>query len=165
MAVAVVVVGVVAALASGYAAYSASEAQADAQRHQAKLAKNQAINAQNAAAVEMENRRESFKRQMAAQRALMGASGVQLGEGSTLLVEVDAGEQAALDLARVRYAGEVRSTTYQDESRLMRWQSGVTRTQGRVSTGASLLSSGAQVGGYAYANRSRGGGDGVAEDA
>jgi hypothetical protein len=154
MAVAAVVVAVVAAVASAYATYSASEAQAAQQRYQAKLAKNQAINAQNAAQVEIENRKEHFRRQMASQRAALGASGVQPQEGSPLLVQTDSAEQAALDLARVKYAGDVRSTTYQSEAQLFKWQAKQTQRQGYINTGASLLSSAA--GAYGSYSKGRG---------
>ena len=132
-------VAIIAALASAYATYSASEAQAQQQKYQAKLAQNQAINAQNAAKVEAENRREHFRRQMASQRAGYAASGVTPAEGSPLLVEVDQAEQAALDLARVKYQGDVRSTTYMSESQLYKWQAKNTMRQGYIAAGASLL--------------------------
>ena len=81
---------------------------------------------------------------MASQRAGYAASGVTPAEGSPLLVEVDQAEQAALDLARVKYQGDVRSTTYQSEAQLYKWQAKNTRRQGYISafaTGASLLAS------------------------
>ena len=158
MAVAAVV-GIVAALAAAYATYSAAEAQAQQQRYQAKLAKNQAINAVNAAKVEADNRRESFRRQMAAQRAIVGASGVMPGEGTTLLIETDQAEQAALDIARVKYAGDVRSTVYQSEAKLLKWQAKNTMRQGYIAAGASLLQGGASAyGSYnAGAGKSTGG--------
>ena len=147
------VVAIVAALAAAYATYSAAEAQAQQQKYQEKLAKNQAINAQNAAKVEADNRREHFRRQMAAQRVGYAASGVTPAEGTPLIVETDQAEQAALDIARVRYAGEVRSTTYQSESQLYKWQAKNTMRQGYIAAGASLL----QGAGSAYGSYSSGG--------
>lgn len=143
MAYAIVAAAVVAALASAYATYSTSQAQQQASRYNAKLANNQAINAQNAAKVEMDNRRELYKRQMAAQRAAIGGSGVDPSEGSPLLVQLDSAEQAALDLARVRYEGEVRSTSYQSEVNLQRFAARSARRSanaGYVAAGASVLS-------------------------
>lgn len=152
MAYVAIAATVVAALASAYATYSASQAQAQANQYNAKLAKNQSINAANAAKVEADNRRELYQRQMAAQRAAIGAAGVEPGEGSPLLVQVDSAEQAALDLARVRYAGQVQSTAYQSEENVQKFYARSNRQQGYIGAGASLLG-GASSAASIYAKR------------
>lgn len=150
MAIAGVISIVVAAVGAAYSAYSASEAQAQANRYNAKLAKNQAINAANAAQVEIANRREHYNRQMAAQRAALGASGVDPSEGTPLLVQIDSAEQAALDLSRVRYQGEVRSTAYQSEANLQKFYARANLRQGYITAGASLMSGAAKATGAYY---------------
>lgn len=147
-------VAVVAALASAYATYSASQAQAASNRYNAKVAENQAINAQNEAKVEMERRRELYRRQMAAQNAAIGASGVVSYEGTPLLLEVDSAEQAALDLARVRYQGETRSTAYQSEVNLQRFAAKSNVRQGYIGAGASLLQGASSATGASYRSAS-----------
>ena len=140
----------VTAIASALATYAASEQQAAGQRYQAKVAKNQAINARNLAAAEANRRRDVYARQQASQRAAMGASGITQEEGSSLLVQMDAAEQAALDIANVRYQGEVQSTQYEAERKLHRWQAKSAERMGYVQAGASLLSGAAKAyGGYA----------------
>ncbi len=76
------------------------------------------------------NRRELYARQIATQRADYGASGVDQSEGS------------ALDLARVRYQGEIRSTSYQSEADVERFEGRLARRSaaaGYVQSGARLL--------------------------
>jgi hypothetical protein len=150
------VIGAIAAIISAYATYSASEQAAAANRYNAKVAKNQAINAENAAGVEIANRREVYRRQMAAQRAAIGASGIEPDEGSPLLVQMDSAEQAALDLARVKYAGDVRSTVYQSEAKLQKFYAKSNVRQGYISAGASLMQGAASVYGI-YAKNHAGG--------
>lgn len=156
MAVAGIIGAVVAAAAAAYSAYASSQAQAQANQYQAKLYKNQSINAANAAEVEIQNRREHYRRQMAAQRAAIGASGIEGNEGSPLLLETDSAEQAALDLARVRYAGQIRVTNYQAEENLNKFAARSVRQQGYISAGASLLQGAAGAYG-AYAKGQSGG--------
>jgi hypothetical protein len=149
-AIAGAIAAIIGSAVSAYGAYSQSQAQAAAARYNAKLDENQAINAQNQAQVEMERRRELYKRQKGTQLALMGGSGIELGEGSPLLLEADSAEQAALDLARVRYEGQIKSTSYQSEANIQRFSARTATRQGYVSAGASLLSgAGSAASGYA----------------
>ena len=147
---------IIAAITTAISTYAASESAAAQQRYQAKVAKNQAVNAENAASVEVQNRRELYKRQLAAQRAAIGASGIQGGEGSPLLLEIDSAAEAELDLARVRYQGRVRSTTYQAEANLYKFAAKKTRQQGYVSAGASLLQGAAGAYGAYYGGTTSG---------
>ncbi len=137
--VAAIAVAVVAALGSAYAAYSQGQAQSQAARYNAKVAGNQAINAQNAAAVESQIRREHYKHQMASQRAAIGASGIQADEGSPLLVQVDSAEQASLDLARVKYAGDVQASNYGAEQNLQKYYAKQATRSGYIGAGTALL--------------------------
>lgn len=146
--IAAAVAAVIGAAVSAYGAYSNTQAQAAAARYNAKLATNQSINAANQANVEIERRRELYARQMGAQRAAIGASGIEGSEGSPLLLEVDSAEQAALDLERVKYEGEIKSTAYQSEVNLQKFAAKTAVRQGYVSAGASLLSGAGSAAGY-----------------
>jgi hypothetical protein len=142
--------------------YASSEQRAAANRYNEKLAKNAAQAATNAAAVEMANRRERYQRLLASQRAAIGASGVT-EEGSPLLVEMDSAEQAALDLARVRYSGELHSTAYTQEAQLEKFKTRAGRQGTYVrgaAYGASILAD--AYGGYA---KNKSGRTQIAEDA
>ena len=146
---------IIAAITTAISTYAASESAAAQQRYQAKVAKNQAINAQNLAAAEANRRRDLYNRQLASQRAAIGTSGVEAGEGSPLLVQMDSAEQAALDIANVRYQGEVRSADYRAEQNLMKWKARSTERLGYIEAGTSLLK-GASKGYGAYARGSTG---------
>src|SRR3972149_1320884 len=118
-----VIAGAIAALGtivSAYAAYQSGQQQAKALDYQAKVARNQATAAQQAAQVAAENARERNRRVLASQRARIGASGVIGSEGSSLLVQLESAEQAALEEARIRYGGEVQATGLESAERLRR---------------------------------------------
>ena len=154
MAAAVIaIVGVVAAAASAYAAYSASEAQAQSMRYQQKVAKNQAQQAAQAAQIARENARAEHQRVLASQRARLGASGVISSEGSPLLVQMESAEQAALDEARITYAGQVQATGYRSQEILLGFEAQKTREIGAIGAGASLLG-GVSSAGAGYYGRS-----------
>src|SRR5262249_53950489 len=68
------VAAIVSTAVSAYATYSAGQAQSDAARYQGKVARNQAISAQQAADAAALQDRERTKRIMAANRAALGAS-------------------------------------------------------------------------------------------
>src|SRR3990167_4052491 len=94
-----VIAGAIAALVtivSAYAAYQSGQQQAKALDYQAKVARNQATAAQQAAQVAAENARERNRRVLASQRARIGASGVIGSEGRSLPVQLESAEQAGL---------------------------------------------------------------------
>src|SRR3989304_1173093 len=128
-----VIAGAIAALGtivSAYAAYQSGQQQAKALDYQAKVARNQATAAQQAAQVAAENARERNRRVLASQRARIGASGVIGSEGSSLLVQRESAEQAALEEARIRYGGEVQATGLESAERLRRFEAGASRRAG-----------------------------------
>src|SRR3990167_4326043 len=126
-------------IVSAYAAYQSGQQQAKALDYQAKVARNQATAAQQAAQVAAENARERNRRVLASQRARIGASGVIGSEGSSLLVQLESAEQAALEEARIRYGGEVQATGLESAERLRRFEAGASRRAGTLGAGASLL--------------------------
>lgn len=142
-AVWVAIAGVaVAAAGAGVTAYAASEqaaAQEDAAKFNEKTAENQALAARYAAQVEAENRREQYRRAKASQTARIGGSGVVGTEGSPLLVQLDAAEQAELDLQRVKYAGETGARSYESEAVIQGFTGRTARRQGQIRAGTSLL--------------------------
>src|SRR3989304_3367307 len=143
-----VIAGAIAALGtivSAYAAYQSGQQQAKALDYQAKVARNQATAAQQAAQVAAENARERNRRVLASQRARIGASGVIGSEGSSLLVQLESAEQAALEEARIRYGGEVQATGLESAERLRRFEggaSGPARRRTRRAGGGASPSSG-----------------------
>jgi phage baseplate assembly protein W len=104
-----VVAAVVSAAATTYASYESSQAQSEAARYQTRVAQNQAVAAQQSADQAATQDRERTKRIMAANRARLGASGIQT-EGSPLLVLIDSAQQAELE-ARTIQAGGARDAS------------------------------------------------------
>jgi hypothetical protein len=137
-----IISAVISAAATAYGSYATAQAQEQASNYNRKVAMNQAQAARDAAAVEAANRAEHYRRQMGAQRAALAASGLQASEGTPLLVQMDSAAQAQLDLARVRYGGEVGSRAYQSEANIQKFygkQAQAGAIGGYVGAGASLL--------------------------
>src|SRR3989304_6365366 len=85
-----VIAGAIAALGtivSAYAAYQSGQQQAKALDYQAKVARNQATAAQQAAQVAAENARERNRRVLASHRARIGASGAN-GDGRDMKIPI-----------------------------------------------------------------------------
>lgn len=114
--------------------------QAAWQRYNAQLAE-QAANQTRAEAAEEERRyRQRSELILSQRRAIMGASGVAIDQGSPLLA---AGQQAAdleLGALDIRYSGENRARGYQTEADYDRAQASQLQQQGLLHAGASLIS-------------------------
>jgi hypothetical protein len=146
------VVAAVGTAVSAYSAYSQGQAQASAQRYNAKLAENQAAGARNAADVEASQRLEHYRRVQAQNRANVGAAGVTEA-GSPLLVMADNAAQAEMDAQLVRYRGELGATTYQGEANLRRYGAGRAEAGGYLGAGSTLLSGAYDIGSRYYGGK------------
>lgn len=155
-AVAAIVVAVVAALASAYAAYSASQAQAAQAEFQGKQAQRQADAAEEAGKIAESNQREQDRKQQAAQRARIGATGAQEDVGAPLLAEMESSANAELNARRINWATATRVGGYQSEAVGQAFAARQYRRQGYVQTGAALLSGAAKAYG-AYSSSGSGG--------
>ncbi len=131
---------VAAAAASAYATYSASQAQEQAYKYNAKEAETQAEMARQQQQFAAQQQAERDRRARATARAIQGTSGVAVGEGSSLLVDMDSARQAELNYQSIRYQGDAQVRALQSQSVLDRFQGGVARQQGLIGAGTSLLS-------------------------
>ena len=138
--VAAIAVAVVGAAVSAYAAYEQGQTQSAIGKYNQKLAKQQAEQKrlESEAAARAQKRKNDAL--LASQRALLGASGAVSSEGTPLLVQMDAAEQAALDEANVRYAGESAARNLEAEGRLYGYTAKRAERAGYIGAGASLLS-------------------------
>jgi hypothetical protein len=137
--IAMVALTVAAAAASAYATYSASEAQAKAMEYNAEEAQRQAEMVDQQTRFAAQQQAEKDRRTRAAARAIQGTSGVAVGEGSSLLVDLDSAKQAELNYQAIRYQGEGQVRSLRSQSVLDRFQAKSTRQQGLIGAGASLL--------------------------
>lgn len=146
VALIMVAVTVAAAAASAYATYSASQAQEQAYKYNAKEAERQAEMAQQQTKFKAQQQAEHDARARAKARAITGASGVEVGQGSSLLVDLDSAKQAELNYQAIRYQGEAQVRALQSQATLDRFQGNVAARQGLIGAGASLLGGAADAG-------------------
>ena len=158
--IAVAAIAVVAAAASAYATYQSSEAQAKAIDYQRKQNRIQEKQTRDAAQAAADIAHERNQRVLAAQRAALGASGVTTTEGTSLVLQMDAAEEAALEEGRIRAAGETAATGFASQGKLLRFQRDQTRTAGYIGAGTTLLGGAAKAGGSYYGASSAGTGTG-----
>ncbi len=130
---------VAAAAASAYVQYSASESQAAAMKYNAAESERQAEIAAQQTKFAAQQQAEKDKRTRAAARAIQGTSGVEVGEGSSLLVDLDSARQAELNYQAIRYQGEGQVRALTSQAQLDRFQARSTQRQGLIGAGASLL--------------------------
>jgi len=145
-----IIAGVMALLAGGVSAYSQIKQGQQAEgvgRYNAQVAEQQATSARQAAAVDAENKRRQMDRILGTQRARYGASGVIGSEGSPLLVMMQSEEEAALDVARVRYGGEAQAYGLESEAKLQRFRGTAAKRQGYLGATGSILTGVAGAGG------------------
>jgi type II secretory pathway component PulK len=144
---------VAAAAASAYAQYSASEAQSQAMKYNAQESERQAEMAAEQAKFAAQQQTEKDKRTRAAARAIQGTSGVEVGEGSSLLVDLDSARQAELNYQSIRYQGESQVRNLTSQAQLDRFQARSTQRQGLIGAGSTLLAAGASIAGKMYTPR------------
>jgi hypothetical protein len=141
---------VAAAAASAYATYSSSQAQEQAMKYNAKNAETEAEMAKQQQAFAAQQQAERDRRTRAAARAIQGTSNVEVGEGSSLLTDLDSAKQAELNYQAIRYQGESRVRALTAEATLDRFQGRVAGQQGMLGAGTTLLgglaSAGSQYG-------------------
>jgi hypothetical protein len=134
-AAAAAVVSAVGAIAQGQAANQQAKFQSEVMRQQAERERQDAANRED-------DYRHAASRQMATRRATMGASGVEAGEGSPLMVSQDMIGEAELQALRVRSGGELQATRLEQQAALARQAGRNAQTGSYFKAGASLLSAG-----------------------
>ena len=135
--------------ASAYASYSSGKAQQEASEYNAKVAENQAKQAQDAAKIKAENYAEEARRRMASNRAHYAASGVTM-ERTPLLVMMSDARTMEKDLQRIKYGGDIESTSFLSEAGLNRMVGKQAYQQGMIGAGVSLLSGASKMTNYYY---------------
>ena len=126
-------VGAVGAIQQGQAAGQQAKIQAG-------ILGQQAAQEKRAAAASEADFRSRQSRLMAQRRAALGASGVQPGTGSPLLVSEDFAGEVELQALRIREGGEIRSTRLQQQAGLQRFAGQQAQTGGFLRGGSLLLS-------------------------
>lgn len=132
-AAAAAVIGAVGSIAAG-------QAQASQAKYQSEVLHQQAVREQQEAASREDDYRRDAQRQMASRRAAMGASGINTGTGSPLLVSEDMAGEAEYQALRIRSGGELNATRLEQQAGLARMEGKNAVTGSYFRAGASLLS-------------------------
>ena len=146
------VAAVVAAGVSAYGTYAQSQAQQEAATFNAKVARNQSMLAQYQADQQAKQAAERHRRQLAAQRVAIGASGITT-EGSPLAIMMDSAAEAAYSEGLIRYGGARQSEAFDAAASLQKFYGGQAQQAGYLGVGRSLLSGASSAAG-AYGNYS-----------
>ncbi len=115
----------------------AAQAQADTQ---AAIDRQRADREREAAGIEADEFRRDQHRLMARRRAELGATGVEPGEGSPLLVSEDFAAESELQALRLRAGGETRATRLEQGASLTQASGRQAKRAGFTRGGALLLS-------------------------
>lgn len=137
------VVAVVGAAMQQRQARAQAGAVEDQAEYNARVSENEAVKARNLATEQENDHRLKVARLAAAQRAQLGAAGVDLGSGSALQLQEDTQSLGEADALRIRQSGTSRVEALQTQAGLTRAE-GATRafqikSQGRANAAGTLL--------------------------
>lgn len=133
------VVAVLSASLSAYAAYEQAQAQSKVLKYNAREAEIQADAERQKNQFAAQQQAEADRRTRAAARAIQGTSGVVVGQGSSLLVDLDSAKQAELNFQAIRFAGDQRVRALTAQATLDRAGASNVSRQGSIGAGATLL--------------------------
>ena len=125
---------------AAYATYQSGQDKEAAARYNAQVSEQEAQQARDAAKVEASNQAEAARRAQATVRARIAGSGVEMAEGSPLLVLMDNARQASIENQRILYGGEVQATGRLQNAALQRFQGSRAAAAGSLGAGVNLLS-------------------------
>ena len=144
------------AAVSAYGTYEAGQAQKEASRFNAEMAEREASERQRAADRAARQQAEQDRMVRARARALYGAAGVDVGEGSPLLVDAYSARQSAENVAEIRRTGQVQASALQAQGMLDRFMGQQAGRAGTIGAFSSLLGGVASgVSGYYGTRRPR----------
>ena len=140
----------------GKQAQSQAKAQSAWNLYNAKVAQRQADAEERAAAFESKQHKRKAEALLAKQRALVGASGVEM-EGSPLLVAEDTAAQLAMEAQNIRLTGQRRAQAYRSQSILDVSKASAAKSRAAgfgqaavIGAGSTILQGGAQAGKMGY---------------
>ena len=133
------IIGLVIAAVQAYAAYEQGQAQQEVYDYNAKVARQQAESAKQAATLQAEADRERSRRIIGRQRSLYGVAGVEVDAGSPLLIKADSARQAELNAQAIEWQGAVQAQNFMQESVLDRFMGRAAARAGTFGAGSTLL--------------------------
>lgn len=146
------VLGAVGAMQEAGAKAAAAETNANIADYNKQVADRNRVATLDAANQEIEAKKRESNRALGSIRAAYGASGLSLG-GSPLDVLEDTATEYSLDIAKIRYKGEVKAIGYKDEAtnfamkaQLARMEASSARAAGPISAIGKLFGGASSVG-------------------
>jgi len=133
---AVIIAGAAISALSAYKQGQAGQAQAD---YQAEVYKQQAQREQQIAQMSEEDFRSRESAVLAARRAKLGASGIDISTGTPLLGEADFAQEVELQARRIRAGGETTATRLEQQAGLYEQAGKASAQAGLFGAGSSLL--------------------------
>lgn len=133
------------AAVAGASTYMAARGQRKISEANARIARQQAIEAGRIGEVEEAAHRARVSRLVGLQRALVGASGVTVGEGTTADLEADTYMLGELDALTIRNNAYRQAWGYRALAMDYGFRARMARTQGILGTAATTLGGGAQT--------------------
>lgn len=124
---------------------NAGKAEAQAARYNAQVNEMNAAAERDKAAVEADDFRRANSRKVASSIAARGASGVDLGSGTPLMVSEDVVREIELGASRIGHDGATKSTAYKNQATLDRAKARNASAAGRIMAGSTLLSGAARA--------------------
>lgn len=129
----------IAAGVSAAGAISQGAAQADRANFEAAVTRQRAGRTREIAAAEEEDFRRNQSRSFAQRRAALGASGIDIGTGSSLLAAGDFAAETELNALRIRAGGKTQATRLEQQAQLLRAGGRSAKQRALFRAGASLL--------------------------
>ena len=148
-AIAGLIIGVIGAGISTYAAYSQAQQQQQAAKSESAFRMQEAESARQSAAYEERQYRRRIALLLGKQEAIAGASGTDPTSGSPLLMELDNVKQGELEALNIRRTGQVAASAREYEARLARQRASFAG-QGYAIAGGILQGSKSILGGWSY---------------
>lgn len=130
---------------------NAGKAEAQAARYNAQVNEMNAAAERDKSAVEAEDFRRQNARKLASSIAARGASGVDIGSGTPLMVSEDVVREIELGASRIGHEGAAKSTAYKNQATLDRARAKNASSAGRIMAGATLLSGAGSILGKRFA--------------
>lgn len=145
MAAAVPIISIAASALGAYASYESGRQQKKAGEAQARYYEQQAEQERYAAKVKAEQYKKEAERRMGIMRASYAASGVEIGEGTPLLMLMESAAEAAKDETRIKQGGELGAWGLLSEANLARMGGKSAYTSGLMGAGSTLLTGAARM--------------------
>lgn len=132
------------AIQQGQAQAAAANQQADIEKQNEKLLRDQARVARQQAGAEEESQRRQARQLLSSQRAAIGQSGIGYGGTAGLLME-DSAMQAELDALNIRYGGEMQASNILNQAGQAGQSASILRDNARQAKRSALIGAGTSL--------------------